>query len=350
MRLRATILVGTAVCGFPWAADAQPIQGFYIDLGLGGRAPFATKTTPLAPGFGTVFDINQRAGLEGVFSLGYAPGNGWRFEVEGNLSRNAISGVSRPAYPSVTSGNTRHLGGMVNALFDLDIGSPWVFPYLGLGAGYQSTRLNGFAVTRTDAPFTYTASGVSGGFAAQAIVGLSFPVPYAPGLSVTLDYRLMDILGGEKFSGVSAFGPSPAPAPVQGSVKLHNQFSQSGILSIRYAFNTPPPPVTADPTSTPPPAAQVNTFSAAFDPGQATLTRRGEAMVKEAARGRRAARIEVAGETDGDATLPERRARSVRLTLAGAGVPKDAILVRGADETRPAFVPRANRFVEIVLK
>ena len=59
----------------------------------------------------------------------------------------------------------------------------------------------------------------SGAFAWQAIVGASFPVPNVPGLSLTADYRFMDILGGEKFGGWRPAAPSCRPAetaqPVQ---------------------------------------------------------------------------------------------------------------------------------------
>ena len=35
-----------------------------------------------------------------------------------------------------TSGREEKYGAMANALFDLDVGSPYIYPYIGVGAGY----------------------------------------------------------------------------------------------------------------------------------------------------------------------------------------------------------------------
>ena len=366
MKLRSMILA--AACGGFWAmswdARAQPIQGVYIGVGAGVRAPLAIKTTPLAPGFGKTFELNQRPGFDTALSLGYAIGNGWRFELEGNVSRGEVRSVTRTPFPTVSSGTLRHHGVMVNALFDLDVGSPWVYPYFGLGAGYQASRLNGFAVTRTDKPFTYTSSDETGGFAMQAIVGLSLPVPYLPGLSVTLDYRFMDILGGQKFSGTSSFGPPPGAAPASGAIKLHNQFSQSGLIGIRYAFNTPPPAAAAAEPPASVPVSQMRSYLVAFDPDNATMDDRAAAVVREAAQSAGKApltRIDVTGAmvtgTAGGVlqtqALAERRARAVASALVGAGVPRDAIAIRGGEEAfslttnGPGVASRQQRRVEI---
>ena len=34
---------------------------------------------------------------------------------------------------------------MANALFDMDVGVPWMYPYLGGGVGYAWTHLRNFA-------------------------------------------------------------------------------------------------------------------------------------------------------------------------------------------------------------
>ena len=356
MKLRSMILVAaaSASCGLPWAAQAQPIQGVYIGLGAGVRAPFATKTTPLAPGFGKSFELNQRPGFDTAFSLGYAIGNGWRFELEGNVSRSNVQSVTRTPFPSTSTGTLRHHGIMANALFDLDIGSPWVYPYFGVGAGYQVSRLNGFAVTRTDKPFTYVSGDEAGSFAMQAIIGLSLPVPYLPGLSITVDYRFMDILGGQKLNGTSSFGPPPGAPPATGAIKLHNQFSQSGMIGLRYAFNTPPPAAAAETASVP--VAQMRSYLVSFDANDARLNERAVAVVKEAAQASTAVpatRIDVAGGS-ASPVLSERRAKAVAAALAGSGVPRDAISIRGTGETGALAgaegTARPNRRVEIVVQ
>src|ERR1700749_3990150 len=84
----------------------------------------------------------------------------------------------------------------------MDIGSPYVISYLGLGAGYQWTKLNNVGMAQVGGPFTFGTSTQSGSFAWQTILGASFPVPNVPGLSLTADYRFMDITGGGKYDGL----------------------------------------------------------------------------------------------------------------------------------------------------
>jgi OOP family OmpA-OmpF porin len=365
MMLRSIILIMT-VCIFSWSARAQPIQGLYIDVGAGLRAPFPTKNTPLTPGlFGRDFDIRQSLGYDGQASVGYALGNGWRFELEGTFGRSNISSVSGTPFPATASGAIRNWGIMTNALFDLDVGSPYIYPYLGLGVGYQSTRLDDFVLTQTNRAFSYSASGDAGGFATQIIGGASFPIPYMPGLSITLDYRIIDVLGGEKFSGTSSFGAGMPTLP--GETKFHNQFNQTVMLGVRYAFNTPPPAVPAPPSPPPPPApaAQAQTFQVYFGLNEATLTGRNLAVVRDAAAAvtkGAATRIEVTGYTDtsGNAAanqaLSERRAKAVTAALVRYGVAAGTISTQARGDsnaavaTGPGVVEPKNRRVEIVLQ
>jgi outer membrane protein OmpA-like peptidoglycan-associated protein len=247
---------------------------------------------------------------------------------------------------------------MANALFDMDIGSPYVFPYLGFGVGYQSTGLQGFSVTRTAPSGTFSTSARAGGFAAQVIAGLAFPVPNRPGWSITADYRVMDILGGDTFNGASSFGPA------SGSTKMHNQFDQSAILGVRYAFDTPMPAALVPPAAETPPA-QTRSFLVLFGPGSATLDSRASdvvaAAVRDAAQGQKT-RVGVAGnaDTSGNAAanmaLSERRAQVVAAAMIRAGVPKDEIAIQAFGDTKPAVptgpgIARAeNRRVEIVVQ
>ena len=306
------------------------------------------------------YNINQSLGFDAQLSVGYALGNGWRFELEGNFGQSDVDRTSGTSFPATSSGRVRNWGVMTNAIFDLDVGSPYVYPYLGIGAGYQSTHLSSFVISRTNAPFTFSASGDTGAFAAQAIAGVSFPIPNVPGLSIIVDYRLMDILGGGKFNGISSFGPAGGPA-LAGATKFHNQFNQSAMLGVRYAFNTPPPPVAAAPV--PVAAAATQTYLVYFDLNKATLNDRARATIREAAtaatRGQ-AARIEVTGNADTSGSpgpnqlLSERRAKAVASALVSDGVPKDAIAIQAKGDTDPAVptgpgvVEPRNRRVEIV--
>jgi OOP family OmpA-OmpF porin len=316
MKLRSMFLT-MAICAMPWIANAQPIQGIYVGAGAGANIPLATKNTPAAAGFHGQFDLDQKLGYDGRLSLGYALGNGWRFEAEGTLGQSDVKGVTGAAFITTGSGTVRNLGVMANALFDLDVGSPYVFPYLGLGMGYQSTRLS-FVATRSSPTASLTASGSAGGAAGQIIGGFSFPIPNMPGLSVTADYRVMDILGGEKFSGTSSTG---APD----STTFRNQFVQSVIVGIRYAFNTPPPAGLTQPA--PPARPQVQSYQVFFALNDASLDRRAEAVVREVARAAtqgQKARIEVAGASGTEPysqALADRRAAAVTAALVADGVP-----------------------------
>ncbi len=100
---------------------------------------------------------------------------------------------------------------MANAIFDLDIGVPYIFPYLGIGAGYQWTNLNNVNATQVGGPFAFATRSQGGDFAGQAILGASFPIPHVPGLSLTADYRFMDILGGAKYNGRRSLPPAVRP-------------------------------------------------------------------------------------------------------------------------------------------
>jgi len=273
------------------------------------------------------------------FSAGYALGDGWRFELEASLGRSNISSVANTPYPARPAGAVRNLGLMANALFDLDVRSPYVYPYLGVGLGYQSTRLDGFVNTPLGRPGSFSASGTSGALATQIIGGLSFPIPNVPGLSLTADYRVMDILGGERYDGASSIGLAAGSAPVAGVVKLHNQFVQNVLFGVRYAFNTPPPAAVTSQAGEVPTAAAAQSYEVAFEPNATTLSGRGQAVVRDAARTstrQGVTRIAVTGTGDapGGAALSARRANIVVAALVSDGVPRQLIAVRdGGDAT-----------------
>jgi OmpA-OmpF porin, OOP family len=327
-----SILPVLALCLGCGAVQAQPIQGIYIGVGAGLRIPTPTKNTPITPGISSYFDLEQNLGYAAQLSIGYALGNGWRFELEGNYGRSDIGGVSGTTFPAVASGRVRNLGFMTNAVFDMDVGSPYIYPYLGLGFGYQSTRLDGFTLTRTDKPFSLSASGQAGGFAAQSIVGVSLPIPNVPGLSVTVDYRFMDITGGEKFNGTTTSGP-PAAGTVSSATKFHNQFIHNVLFGVRYAFNTPPPAAVAPQAMAAPPDG-TRTYQVQLGLDVTTLSDRAREIVKEAARESGPGRTTRIAVATNDHALAERGARTVAAALAHEGVPRDAIAVQARGDMK----------------
>ena len=360
MRFRGAIL-STALLATPIAAMAQPITGLYVGGGVGLHAPQDPKATTLGPGFGTgTVKLNEGYGFNSNLAVGYGLGNGFRFEIEGDFMRSNLRAINGTPFATASTGAVRNWGLMGNALFDMDIGVPYVFPYVGLGAGYQWTNLNSVGATQVGGPFTFGTSSQSGAFAWQAILGASFPIPNVPGLSLTADYRFMDILGGEKFDGVE--GPGFVPS----DLKLHNQFNHDVVIGVRYAFNTPPPPAPPAPAPVAAPApAPARSYLVFFDWDKADLTDRAKSIIKEAADNStrvQVTRIEVNGYTDTSGTpsynqgLSVRRARAVAGELVRDGVPQNEIGVQGFGDTHLLVATGTgvrepqNRRVEIILR
>lgn len=352
------LLSVAALAALPIVARAQPIEGLYVSAGAGLHAPQNTGVSRdhYIIG-GSHLRLEQSPGFELLGSIGYALGNGARFEIEGDFNQNSLSAIARLPVPTTASGTIRHYGAMANALFDMDIGLPWLYPYIGAGIGYQQTSAVNVAVTVPGGPLAYRTSESHGAFAAQAIVGLSFPVPNMPGLSITPEYRFMDILGGEKFKG-TANGFTPA------NIQLHNQFDHNFIVGVRYAFDVPAPTMpAATPAAVPAPAA-VRSYLVFFDWDKADLSAKARGIVKDAAAAATKVahtRIDVQGSADttGSAeynmAISMRRGRAVEAELIRDGVAKSDIAVTALGDKHP-LVPTGpnvrepqNRRVEIVL-
>ena len=114
--------------------------------------------------------ISSHVGMVGVVSIGYALPMGLRFEIEGDLRNNPISGAHDLGFAATAGGRERKYGPMVNVLYDL---SPWIppgyfSPYAGVGVGYQWTRLSGFHVNGSPTGFpSFTTGDTKGAIAYQ---------------------------------------------------------------------------------------------------------------------------------------------------------------------------------------
>ena len=360
MRLHGALLA-TLFLATPVVAMAQPITGPYIGAGGGLNAPQNPRITTYGAGFrGGQTTLKEGYGYNGELAVGYGLGNGFRFEIEGDFMHAGVRQLAEP-FPTNSSGNVRTWGAMVNALYDLDIGIPYVFPYLGAGVGYQWTRLNSVSSTGVGTPFLLGVNNQVGRFAFQGIVGASFPIPGVPGLSLTTDYRFMDITGGGHYSGLSSGGGRLTPAQLD----LHNQYDHEVVVGVRYAFYTPPPPAPAPAPVAAPAPAPARSYLVFFDWDKATLTERARAIVKEAADNStrvQVTRIEVNGYTDTSGrprynqTLSVRRAQAVAGELVRDGVPKNVINIQGFGETHllvatgPNVREPQNRRVEIIIR
>jgi outer membrane protein OmpA-like peptidoglycan-associated protein len=360
MRYRSAVLAAAALLATPVAAMAQPFQGLYIGAGAGYNLPADVNVKTHAP-------VNPRAklstqgGIVGLGSVGYALGNGFRFELEGNFRQVGVNKVTGGTTVAGVSGHLNTYGAMANVLFDMDIGFPWLYPYVGGGVGYAWTNMNLTINNPPAPPFPASSahnSGTKGGFAYQAIAGLSFPMPSVPGLSLTTEYRFLGTTGDRTFGSTNSFSAVPT------TYTIHQQYNHSFLIGVRYAFNVVAPAPVAAAAAAPAPAA-ARSYLVFFDWDKATLTDRARQIVKEAADNStrvQYTRIEVNGYTDTSGTpkynqgLSLRRAQAVQAELMRDGVPRNAITIQGFGDTNllvptgPGVREPQNRRVEIVIR
>ena len=365
--LAATLLATSAVLG--GQARAQPVTGLYVGASGGANFLQTERIEDVRVG-GLTFPSRERVsfdtGVVGVGSFGYGFGNGLRVELEGNYRNNRFSGqdgfITSPSFSSSFGGREQKYGGMFNVLFDLDIGSRYVFPYIGGGAGYGLVNQRSTATTTSGGVTSRTTiDDTEGSFAYQAMAGFSFPIPPVVGLSLTAEYRFYALAGERDFqSNTTGLG-----APVTARVRTSDNFNHGLMLGLRYAFNTVPPAPPPVPVAARPPAEAARTYLVFFDWDRADLTDRARQIINEAAQATTrvaVTRIEVAGHTDKSGTprynqgLSQRRAQNVAAELVRLGVPRAAITTQAFGESRP-LVQTAdgvrepqNRRVEIVLR
>jgi len=366
---RYICLAAVLVTGGAGGAWAQPVSGPYVSLGGGANFLQDEKpTSPGVPGLPSLGKLGFNTGVVGSAALGYGFGNGFRVEAEGNWRQNDLSRYDGTA-PDAATGKQRNVGGLANVIFDMDVGANWIYPYFGAGAGYAQTRWRGVAAEQaidTYVPTGFAAEGSKSGFAYQGLFGVSLPVAYVPGLSVTAEYRFYAVTGAPTFPAYAYEGLAVAST----RIGPHTDFNHSLMAGLRYELFPPPPPVTPAPVTaspaTPPPAiVQDRTYLVFFDWDRADLTARAKQIVASAAQAStqvRTTQITVSGYTDlsGTATynqaLSVRRATTVQAELVRDGVPANEIEIHGYGESTP-LVPTApgvrepqNRRVEIVLK
>jgi len=368
----------------PFLAEAQPVTGLYVGAGAGVnfRQDQDVKglTVVNGPGTGIVLGsgfggvpLGVNTGLTkqydvgavGVISLGWGFGNGLRVELEGNARNNRVSKLTGTPFPTNSGGNEVTYGAMANVLYDFDIagwtgGQSYVFPYIGVGAGYAWTNYDSLHSYGTNFPFFYKSNDTDGNFAYQAIAGLAYPIPGVLGLSLTAEYRFFGVLDGAKYHGAVDTGFQRSFI----ETKAGNQFNHSILLGVRYAFNAaaPPPPAPA-PVAAPAPAP-ARSYLVFFDWDRADLTDRARQIIREAAENStrvQYTQIEVNGYTDTSGTpaynqrLSVRRAQNVAAELVRDGVPRNAISIQGFGETHllvptgPGVREPQNRRVEIII-
>jgi outer membrane protein OmpA-like peptidoglycan-associated protein len=363
-RLRSSLIAATILAA-PAAAFAQPIQGLYIGAGAGGN--YLQQERVLAsPGLGlSAKKLTTNIGGVGVGSIGWGFGNGLRLEVEGDVRHNRVRTVSGFGSPTSSGGDQYAFGGMVNALFDMDIGYNWLYPYFGLGAGIADTKLDGLHSYGVPGGVNFASSGWSTNFAYQGIFGLSFPMAAVPGLSLTAEYRFYGVLDAPSFHGTDnvVVGTGSQAHAGRGNVNINSDYNHSLLIGVRYAFDTAPP-VAPAPAVVPQVQTQSRSYLVFFDWDRSDLTDRARQIIAEAAQAStsvKATSIEVQGNADKSGTpaynqrLSLRRAQTVAAELVRHGVPRTEIVIQAFGDTRP-LVPTApgvrepqNRRVAIIL-
>ena len=353
MKIRLALAAATCLA-LPLAAHAQPVTGPYVSLGLG--TSILTPTNFSSAQYGTSGKVLFRPSLAVSGGPGYGFGNGFRVQLNMNMYRdtvheadvNSVDGdIHYRAY-----GAARTYGPMVSGLYDMDVGLP-VFPYVGVGIGYQWVKLN-----RDINTSGVSVGGTKGSFAYQIIAGLSYPLPWVQGLSATAEYRFMQLTASRNYNG-SVDGESSY-------VKLGQQSYHTFLVGLRYQLFTPPPPAPAPapaPVAAPAPAP-AKTYLVFFDWDKYNLTPRATQIVAQAAsdsKTQNVTMLDVSGYTDTSGTpqynmgLSDRRAKAVSAELVKDGVPASEIEIHAYGETHllvptgPGVREPQNRRVEIVM-
>ncbi len=338
---------------------AQPFQGVYLGAGFGYHATNDVRAAPFpASALGANgLQLRTNGGFAGLGSIGYGFGNGWRLEAEGSARLNKLGHLNGTAFPTSSSGSLNTYALMANAFYDLDVRSPWIYPYIGGGIGAAWNTASSLQASSSNPLFGFNSSNSAAGFAVQAIAGVSFPVYNTPGLSFTAEYRLFSMPITRTLDGTAATPAGPVPA----GLKLGTMIDQSALIGVRYAFGIQPPP--SPPAAAPAPApAASRSFLVFFDWDKSVLTERARQVVREAANASQKTQtthIEVNGYTDSSGTpaynksLSLRRAQAVAGELVKDGVAKEAIRIEGFGESNPLVPTTAgarepqNRRVEI---
>ena len=377
MKLRNVLLAATILAA-PVAVKAQPVTGLYVGAGVGfdyltqtniNRATLGSRALSTNSNGTTGLKTDSRGGYTGNLALGYGLGNGLRLEVEGNFIKNHYKIKTNNGTNSqgvAGGGDIQTYGAMLNALYDFDVGLGFMYPYVGVGVGYEvSSQENAkfYPANGAGAPNLNLYKGAHGSLAAQAILGAAFPIAGVPGLSLTADARFNVQTNKETFHGdgfLTAAGPRQL-----GSVQLGTQFNVAGLVGVRYAFNAPTPPPPAPVVVVPAPAPAARTYLVFFDWDRADLTARARQIVAEAAQASTRTsytKIQVSGNTDTSGTpkynqgLSLRRAETVAAELVRDGVPRAAIAIQAFGDTHllvptgPGVREPQNRRVEIVLQ
>lgn len=322
-------------------ASAAEQPGWYGTLGAG--MAFQNDTEHTSANTNNFKFTNP--GFDVLGSVGYAYGNGLRFEGE------AFHGYSTVRDADGAISNTDLF---LNGLYDFDLGT-FFTPYVGAGVGVGFVGAENIGRTTG----TTHIDGNDTQFAYQGIAGVSMPINNE--WSVSADYRYIATLDPK-------FGNSAG-----GNNEIDNA-SHNVLFSVRYNFDAPTPaPVKAAPAprtqvkaAVKPHVAEVaQTYQVFFDFDKATLTDEAKKIIAAAAEDYKSGkyvRIAVTGHTDTkgkdkyNVGLSNRRAAAVKAEFAKLGVDAKGIVTHGVGKkgllvpTNDQVREAQNRRAEIVFE
>jgi hypothetical protein len=256
--LTATLL-SAPILALPGRARARPIEGVYVDLGLGANWLSGQPSDTVQQGHAPITIAPDRThfdtGARVLAGVGYGFANGLRIELEGTAFGNVrtpartSARTSGPVTPAVALSNGSASAGsgtagvFANAIYEFDIARlalpVTVRPYLGVGVGYADTY-------RSDLPRIQPGTsydrfrGNRGGVAGQFIAGAALPIDVVPGLAITAEYRATVTSGGRYTATLSGPGASR-----QVALDAPGGINNAVLIGLRYAFGrsaAPPPP------------------------------------------------------------------------------------------------------------
>ena len=351
MKLRSILAAATCLV-MPVVAHAQPVTGPYVSLS--GGVAIENPVNFRSDSFGTSGKLLWRPGYTVLGGVGYGFGDGFRVELDGDYLHTTLHKADGSGGGQTRLfGAEKNYGGFINALYDIPVGLP-IFPFVGAGAGWQEVGYNpGLGTDGT------RIIGTKGSFAYDIIGGVSYPLAFVPGLSLTAEYRFMQLTASRNYSSTGGLG----------RFNIGQESSHSFLLGLRYQIFNPPPPAPAPapapaPVAAPAPAP-AKTYLVFFDWDKYNLTPRAVDIISQAAADSKTAQtttIDVNGYTDTSGTptynmgLSWRRAKAVAAQLVADGVPASEIQTQGFGETHllvptgPGVREPQNRRVEIVLQ
>jgi OOP family OmpA-OmpF porin len=300
MKLKNIMLAGAAALAFTATAAADTPAGTYVGLGAGANwlesfDAFGGKE------FATGYYV-------GGF-VGYKFDNGIRAEFEASFRENGDD------FFTGKSLDVRALSGMVNVLYDLDVGEGMA---LSLGGGVGASRVSfvsDFGFDGRDVVFAY-----------QGIAEFEAMVDDNVGVFLGYNYFVAD-----------NYDITDNQTNIQDDYIAHTVK-----LGVKYHFYEAAPVVIDTPP--PPPPVAAKTFIVFFNFDKSDLTPEAQAVVAEAAaafKSTGSVSIAVVGHTDtvGSAAynlpLSQRRAASVKAGLVANGVPDGSISTDGRGFSEP---------------